>query len=265
MANIKFSQFTEQTDPANVAFVVGYNGSTNVKIDPANIGGGLFEQGVYANSTQRIGSGTSEGNGSTVGGGAYNVAGYGAWATVSGGRNNTAQGYGATIGGGIGNSAVSYYDTVSGGSYNNAYGMNSTVSGGTSNSATGYRSTTGGGSSNTASGIQAFVGGGGANTVSGGYSSVVGGVYNINAGTDSTIIGGRNNVVESMARRATISGYGNRIIAANPSSHILGDNITSDRANTTFVENLSIKAIPTAATGLPAGSVWSNGNVLNIV
>ncbi len=249
MANIKFSQFTEQTDPANVAFVVGYNGSTNVKINPANIGGGLFEQGVYANSTQRIGSGNASG----------------ARSTVSGGRNNTAQGYSTTVGGGANNSAVSYYDTVSGGSSNTAYGYNSTVSGGTGNSATGYRSTTGGGSANTASGIQAFVGGGKTNTESGGYSSVVGGQYNTNAGTDSTIIGGRNNVVESTASRATISGYGNRIIAANSSSHILGDNITSDRANTTFVENLSIKAIPTAATGLPAGSVWSNGNVLNIV
>ena len=48
MANLKFSEFTEQTDPANVAFVVGYDGATNVRIDPANIGGGggagLFEE-----------------------------------------------------------------------------------------------------------------------------------------------------------------------------------------------------------------------------
>ena len=40
MANIKFSQFTTQTDPANVQFVVGFNGTTNVKIAPGNIGGG---------------------------------------------------------------------------------------------------------------------------------------------------------------------------------------------------------------------------------
>lgn len=40
MANIKFSEFTEQSDPANVEFVVGYNGSDNVRIDPANLGGG---------------------------------------------------------------------------------------------------------------------------------------------------------------------------------------------------------------------------------
>jgi len=40
MANIKFSQFTTKTDPANVDFLVGYLGGDNVKIDPANLGGG---------------------------------------------------------------------------------------------------------------------------------------------------------------------------------------------------------------------------------
>ena len=37
MANLKFSQFTEQTDTANVQFLVGYNGSTNVRIAPGNV------------------------------------------------------------------------------------------------------------------------------------------------------------------------------------------------------------------------------------
>jgi hypothetical protein len=40
MANKKFSEFTLKTDPANVDFVVGYDGTDNVRIDPANIGGG---------------------------------------------------------------------------------------------------------------------------------------------------------------------------------------------------------------------------------
>jgi hypothetical protein len=43
MANLKFSQFQEQTDPANVQFVVGYNGTDNVRIDPANLGGGATD------------------------------------------------------------------------------------------------------------------------------------------------------------------------------------------------------------------------------
>lgn len=40
MANKKFSEFTLKTDPANVDFVVGYDGTDNVRIDPANLGGG---------------------------------------------------------------------------------------------------------------------------------------------------------------------------------------------------------------------------------
>tara|TARA_R110002049_G_scaffold305460_1_gene502138 strand:+ start:3196 stop:4689 length:1494 start_codon:yes stop_codon:yes gene_type:complete len=39
MANLKFSQFTEQTDTSNVQFIVGYNGATNVRISPDNING----------------------------------------------------------------------------------------------------------------------------------------------------------------------------------------------------------------------------------
>ena len=37
MANLKFSQFTEQANPANVQFLVGYNGTDNVKIAPSNV------------------------------------------------------------------------------------------------------------------------------------------------------------------------------------------------------------------------------------
>jgi len=40
MPNLKFSQFLEQTDPANVQFVVGYNGTDNVRIAPGDLGGG---------------------------------------------------------------------------------------------------------------------------------------------------------------------------------------------------------------------------------
>ena len=40
MANEKFSDFTTRTDSANVDFLVGYDGSTNVKIAPSNVGGG---------------------------------------------------------------------------------------------------------------------------------------------------------------------------------------------------------------------------------
>ena len=37
MPNLKFSQFQEHTDPANVQFIVGYNGTDNVRITPGNM------------------------------------------------------------------------------------------------------------------------------------------------------------------------------------------------------------------------------------
>jgi hypothetical protein len=46
---------------------------------------------------------------------------------------------------------------------------------------------------------------------------------------------------------------------------IVGSNITADRACATFVNNLSIKNIPTSSAGLPAGSIWSDACVLKIV
>jgi hypothetical protein len=46
---------------------------------------------------------------------------------------------------------------------------------------------------------------------------------------------------------------------------IVGGYITADRVNATFVNNLSIKNIPTSAAGLPSGSVWSNVGILTIV
>jgi hypothetical protein len=85
------------------------------------------------------------------------------------------------------------------------------------------------------------------NTVSGNYNTIVNGVQNIASCCFGGILGGCCNVI------------------SNDISFIVGSNITTDRVCTTFVNNLSIKNIPTAAAGLPSGSVWRNGNILNIV
>jgi hypothetical protein len=48
----------------------------------------------------------------------------------------------------------------------------------------------------------------------------------------------------------------------------VGSNITSDRSCATFVNNISIKNIPTSSAGLPSGAVWRDstaGDVLKIV
>lgn len=61
MANKKFSEFTTKTASSNVDFLVGYQGSTNVKIAPSNIGGGAaafsFDtlMGGFYHSTNVIG------------------------------------------------------------------------------------------------------------------------------------------------------------------------------------------------------------------
>ena len=42
MANIKFSDFTETATPAGVQYLVGYNGTQNVRIAPGNISGAFL-------------------------------------------------------------------------------------------------------------------------------------------------------------------------------------------------------------------------------
>jgi hypothetical protein len=48
-------------------------------------------------------------------------------------------------------------------------------------------------------------------------------------------------------------------------SFIVGSDLCADRVCATFVNNLSIKNIPTSSAGLPAGSIWSDSCVLKIV
>ena len=95
-------------------------------------------------------------------------------------------------------------------------------------------------------------------------SSVVGGFCNIAGGACSFIGGGQFNTVFA-SFSSILAGSGNTITSTGTTSFIVGANITSDRSCTTFVNNLSIKTIPTSSAGLPSGSVWSNAGVLNIV
>jgi len=136
------------------------------------------------------------------------------------------------VGGGLQNTASNTYAVVVGGINNVSCSTNTAIVGGSSNTAT--RSST-------------FIGGGILNTSSAIYATVVGGNTNTASGAYSGILGGRNN------------------IASNLRTFIVGSDITSDRDCATFVNNLSIKNIPTSSAGLPSGSVWRNGSVLNIV
>ena len=64
MANIKFSQFTSQTDYNNVADLVGYNGATNVRITPVDLIQGYLSTNALSATVDgvfigNLGSGTS--------------------------------------------------------------------------------------------------------------------------------------------------------------------------------------------------------------
>jgi hypothetical protein len=109
-------------------------------------------------------------------------------------------------------------------------------------------STVGGGAGNNASGNRSTIGGGYYNIASGTYSTISGGVNNTAFGCYSAIVGGRNNATCSFTCVV-----------------IAGSYITADRNCATFVNNLSIKNIPTASAGLPSGSVWSSAGTLCIV
>jgi len=208
----------------------------------------------------------------TIAGGAFNtINGYTSASTISGGYLNTVSGGYGTIAGGMFNE-VYKSGFVGGGSANVSAGVDSGIASGTSN-LIGDCSNVGFG------GDYSFIGGGNANRVFGSCSSIVGGQLNIICVTGNfSFIGGGSNVCVSGGHSTVSGGYTN-VVSGNCSgilggesntascaaSFIVGSNITTDRACTTFVNNLSIKNIPTAAAGLPSGSVWSNGGVLTIV
>ena len=244
-------------------------GTNNASGDFATIGGGfynkIFPSQNYNNNYPKIGDVINGGNcntintntylvygatgGNTIGGGFCNTANpYIGFVTIGGGQGNIASCSFSTIGGGFCNTASNYFSTVGGGLSNVTSAKYSTINGGYNNTASNYGATVGGGTNNIASELNSTVGGGCGNTASGTSSTIGGGSCNTASGNYSAILGGASNTTNSCA-----------------CAFIVGNNITADRVCTTFVNNLSIKNIPTASAGLPSGSVWRNGTVLEIV
>lgn len=125
---------------------------------------------------------------------------------------------------------------------------NSVILSGDFNVNRGFFSVVAGGESNTASNKYSFLGGGKGNTVDADFGIIVGGSGNIVNGKYSSVLAGQNNNIQK-----------------HTNSHIIGSDITADRDDTTFVNNLSIKNIPTSSKDLPKGSVWNNKGILSIV
>jgi trimeric autotransporter adhesin len=154
-------------------FDIKVNGARAFRIEPAsdsinqspNVIGGITDNsvtsGVHAatiagggrwDPTQPTSANQVTDDYGTVGGGGNNQAGDAAgavndrsYATVSGGRDNTASGQGATIGGGALNTASGSAATVAGGLANTASGVNATALGGSENTAAGFSSLAAGG------------------------------------------------------------------------------------------------------------------------
>ena len=126
------------------------------------------------------------------------------FATVAGGRLNTASGPYATTSGGVGNAATTSYTTVSGGDTNNAGAAWATVGGGNNNNANGQFSVIGGGQANETSFTYATVSGGWQNTASEYNATVSGGAHNNASARWATIGGGEINTVSG--EFATIGG-----------------------------------------------------------
>jgi hypothetical protein len=117
--------------------------------------------------------------------------------------------------------------------------------------------------------FQSAIAGGSCNTITLGCSFVGSGFKNTIVGTtiscSSTILGGNCNTLFGATESSIIGGSFN--VTYVDKTFIVGSNITADRSCTTFVNNLSIKNIPTTASGLPSGSVWrcTTDNTLRIV
>jgi trimeric autotransporter adhesin len=117
----------------------------------------------------------------TIGGGGNNQAGDNAgtttdrtFATVAGGRQNTASGSFSGIIGGLGNTAGGFGSVVGGGSTNNVIGDQASIVGGTLNTAGGNAATIGGGEGNTTGEMWATIPGGRNNSAVGAYSYAAG-------------------------------------------------------------------------------------------
>ncbi len=187
----------------------------------ATIGGG----GVPADSDPELGSGSPNritDHYGTVGGGFGNRAGddaeplFGApFATVGGGRGNTANGNASTVGGGWSNTAGESLSTVGGGFFNNASAGSSHIGGGQFNNASGASSSVAGGSSNTASGDDSTVGGGASNNASGAMATIAGGLQN-SAGSHAAIGGGMDNVAAGVL--SVVAGGRGNIASATDST-----------------------------------------------
>ena len=207
----------------------------------------------------------------TIGGGGNNQAGFddgdpesASFATVGGGRDNTASGESSTVGGGEHNRVNADFGTIAGGGPsdpadaentrnevfdkfgtiggggNNRAGFDdgdpesasfATVGGGWNNTAQGGNATVGGGWNNTASAWNATVAGGRNNTASSSYTTVAGGSHNTASWSYAMVGGGQDNTASR--RSAMVGGGRDNTASARDATVAGGRNNTASAWNAT--------------------------------
>jgi hypothetical protein len=239
--NSEDKTYTLSVNISGTTYDIGTNLTTVFISSNLNTNIGVSSSGLLTNIST-LSTGTTS---SIIGGGKFNII-TDSYSIIGGGCINTLLGCYSTISNGVCNTVTGNYSTINGGISNKITGVTSSIVGGQYNKILCNNSIIGGGVSNTTEGNYSSILGGQANKSSVDYSIILGGQYNTVSGTRSGILGNNNTIRDS-------------------DTYIVGSNISSDRNCTTFVNNLSIMNIPTSPTGLPSGSVWSNGGILTIV
>jgi hypothetical protein len=206
----------------NEPLVLKVNGQRALRLEPNATSPNLIG-GFYGNAAQNGADGATIAGGGengypnfvsdtfgTVGGGESNRADSSdgnpqtaPYATVAGGKNNTAGGYSSTVGGGYKNTSNVPFSTVAGGASNTAGNTEATVGGGDSNTADGFKATIAGGAYNTASGSHSAVPGGLGNAAGGEGSFAVG--FSAQAIYDHSFVWSDGNFSTSIASPAADS------------------------------------------------------------
>jgi len=194
----------------------------------------------------QIGTGhTNSGTLSSIVGGTLNIIS-GTCSFIGGGSTNCVSGNLSFVGGGTQNDALANCTVVVGGCNNSISGLFSSIVGGRDNciSAAAWYGLIGGGRSNAICGNYGFIGGGCSNTICSleQYSVIGGGQLNILDGDNSGILGGNSNCL------------------IHDNSFIVGSNLTSSAACTTFMNNLDVEG--TVSASIFSGSFVGDGSGL---
>lgn len=248
---------TPNTDQSNKLYINNTSGDPLIGGDFNNnsvtISGSLLvSQSVVANNFIGDGSGlTNITPTDTV----YGIgSGINSIKPVSASFNATVSGDFSIVGGGQDNTVGTCYSLIAGGRCNviGSAANDSTIGGGRENCATGCLSTTGGGYLNIACEMATTIGGGRENEAKACYSTIGGGSFNLTSGTYSTIEGGNANTItgdisvigggQANVISQPYSGIlgGNKNNVAHQYSFIVGTDISTTKACTTYVNNLFV-------------------------